>query len=71
MGELPLIEAVKAGNLSAVATLLASGSEIHQQDEHGWASLHWAAGKGDAAVVGLLLQHGANALQVGRDQRTP
>jgi len=71
MNEGQLIEAVKAGDLSAVAALLASGSDVHQQDEFGWAPLHWAAGKGDEAVVALLLQHGANVLQVGNDQRTP
>jgi hypothetical protein len=71
MNEGQLIEAVKTGNLSAVAALLASGSDVHQPDESGWAPLHWAAGKGDAAVVALLLQHGANVLQVGHDQRTP
>ena len=71
MSEVQLIEAVKTGNLSAVAALLTSRSDIHQQDEYGWTPLHWAAGKGDVAVVALLLQHGANVLQVGRDQRTP
>lgn len=71
MGEVPLIEAVKAGNLAMVEALLASGADIHQQDEQGWTPLNWAAGKGDVALVESLLQHGADVFTVGRDQRTP
>jgi hypothetical protein len=71
MTDVPLIEAVKAGNLATVEALLASGADIHQQDEQGWTPLNWAAGKGEAAMVTLLLRHGANVLQVGRDLRTP
>jgi hypothetical protein len=71
MGDVQLIEAVKAGNLATVETLLGAGANIHQQDEQGWTPLNWAAGKGDVALIQLLLQHGANVLHVGRDQRTP
>ena len=71
MADVQLIEAVKAGNLATVAALLATGADIHQQDEQGWTPLNWAAGKGDVALVQLLLENGANILHVGRDQRTP
>jgi hypothetical protein len=71
MGDVQLIEAVKAGNLAMVEALLASGADIHQQDEQGWTPLNWAAGKGDVALVELLLRHGADVFKVGRDQRTP
>ena len=71
MGDVQLIEAVKAGNLATVEALLASGVDIHQQDEQGWTPLHWAAGKGDVAIVELLLKNGADIFQVGCDQRTP
>jgi ankyrin repeat protein len=71
MGDVQVIEAVKAGNLATVEALLASGVDIHQQDEQGWTPLNWAAGKGDVAMVTLLLKHGADIFKVGRDQRTP
>jgi ankyrin repeat protein len=71
MSDVQLIEAVKAGDLATVTALLASGVDIHQQDEQGWSSLNWAAGKGDVAIIEVLLQNGADIFQVGRDQRTP
>lgn len=71
MADVQLIEAVKAGNLATVEALLATGADVHQQDEQGWTPLNWAAGKGDVTLVQLLLQNGANVLHVGRDQRTP
>lgn len=71
MGDVQLIEAVKAGDLATAEALLASGADIHQQDEQGWTPLNWAAGKGDVAMVESLLKHGADIFTVGRDQRTP
>jgi hypothetical protein len=71
MGDVQLIEAVKAGDLATVEALLASGVDVHQQDEQGWTPLNWAAGKGDVAIVESLLKHGADIFTVGRDQRTP
>jgi Ankyrin repeats (3 copies) len=71
MGDVRLIEAVKAGDLTTVEALLASGMDMHQQDEQGWTPLNWAAGKGDVAIVESLLKHGADVFTVGRDQRTP
>jgi ankyrin repeat protein len=71
MTDVRLIEAVKAGDLPTIATLLASGADVSQPDEQGWTALHWAAGKGEVAIVDLLLRHGADVLHVGRDQRTP
>jgi uncharacterized protein len=71
MSILQLIEAVKAGNQAAFEELIKSGVDIDQQDEQGWTPLNWAAGKGDFAVVKLLVDHGADIFKVGRDQRTP
>jgi hypothetical protein len=71
MGDVRLIEAVQAGDLATVEALLASGADMHQQDEQGWTPLNWAAGKGDVAIVESLLKHGADVFTVGRDQRTP
>ena len=50
MGDVQLIEAVKAGNLAMAEALLAAGADIHQQDEQGWTPLNWAAGKGEVAL---------------------
>ena len=71
MSDLQLIEAVKTGQHAKVEEALNSGADLHQQDEQGWTSLNWAAGKGELEIVKLLLERGADVFRVGRDQRTP
>lgn len=71
MNELQLIEAAKAGDANRVQALIAGGEDLEQKDDYGWTALNWAAGCGDAAIVLLLLKAGANALNSGRDLRTP
>jgi hypothetical protein len=71
MSDTQLIEMIKAGNAGAAEDLLNSGADVNQQDEHGWTPLNWAAGRGDVAVINLLLERGADVLKVGRDQRSP
>jgi uncharacterized protein len=71
MNDLQLIDAVKTGQLSKVEDVLNAGADIHQQDEQGWTPLNWAAGKGNADIVSLLLNRGADVFRTGRDQRTP
>jgi uncharacterized protein len=66
----PLIEAAKAADIPAIEQLLMAGADVNVCDEHGWTALHWSAGKGDAAVVKLLLERGANVAAKGRDNRT-
>jgi uncharacterized protein len=66
-----LIEVVKSNDRSAAIELIESGADVNQQDEQGWTSLNWAAGKGDLEIVRLLINKGADVLKVGRDQRTP
>jgi hypothetical protein len=71
MSDIQLINAVKATDLSAMRELIESGIDINQQDEQGWTSLNWAAGKGDIGMVQLLVENGADILKAGRDMRTP
>src|SRR5262249_24608460 len=69
--ELRLIDAVKAENVVRVKELIDLGSDIDEQDEHGWTPLNWAAGRGDTELVRLLVERGADVFKVGRDLRTP
>jgi ankyrin repeat protein len=66
-----LIETVKKDDIEAVRGLIKSGADIDQKDDYGWSALNHAAGKGNPAIVGLLIESGADALNVGRDLRTP
>jgi len=71
MSALPLIAAVRSGDsTAAVQTLLSNLSNIDQADDYGWTALQWAAGRGDTAMVELLLNAGANVAHTGRDHRT-
>jgi uncharacterized protein len=66
-----VIEAVKAGDLGRLRGVLEQGGDVHERDEHEWTPLCWAAGRGDAEMVKLLLSRGADVYAVGRDQRSP
>ena len=56
-----MIKAAKAGNLSAVQTILnADPTLLHALDSDGSTPLHCAAWKGHAEVAALLLERGAN-----------
>ncbi|MEE8525841.1 MAG: ankyrin repeat domain-containing protein [Thermoanaerobaculia bacterium] len=69
--EMKIVEAAKSGARETVEQLLAAGGDVDEQDEHGWTALCWAAGKGDAATVELLLARGADGVRAGRDGRRP
>lgn len=71
MQDRALIEAVRASDISAAEEALDSGSDVNQTDEQGWTPLNFAAGKGDFAIVKLLLAGGADIFKTGRDNRTP
>lgn len=66
-----LIEAVIAADRERIRELLASGTAVDAADEHGWTALSWAAGRGDAEAVALLLAGGSDVFHRGRDDRTP
>ena len=47
-------------NMDAVTLLLSLGAEINARDYYGWTPLHYAVLDGDAALVELLLEKGAD-----------
>jgi hypothetical protein len=71
MNESQLIEAAKAGDVNRVHTLIEGREDLEQKDDYGWTALNWVAGRGDSAIVLLLLKAGVNAVNSGRDLRTP
>ena len=71
MNDLALIDAVKASDYDKSSALINEGADVNQQDEQGWTPLNFAAGKGNLAIVKLLVEKGAEIFKVGRDQRTP
>jgi uncharacterized protein len=67
-----LIECVKIGDVKGAMELIGSGANINQPGiEQEWTALNYAAGKGDLAMVKMLVENGADIAKVGKDQRTP
>jgi ankyrin repeat protein len=68
-----LIEAVRAGNVSAVRALLTGDpARANEEDGSGATALHLAAENGHREVVRLLIEHGANVnARDGRFDATP
>lgn len=64
--DLPLIEAVKAGDAQTAARLLDGGGDPNVAQPDGTTALHWAAYRDDLAAVELLLDAGA---AVGSENR--
>lgn len=71
MSKLEVIEAVKRDDLSALEASAGLKELVNEEDEYGYTALHWVAGKGQPEIAKLLLEHGADVLKTGRDQRTP
>jgi hypothetical protein len=72
VSEQALIEAVKAGDTQKADAVLGAGADINAPGtEQEWTALNYAAGKGDLAMVELLLRRGADVFRTGRDKRTP
>lgn len=60
-GELPIHKAVSSGDLSRLRRLLATGeANPNALDRHGWMPIHRAVDQGHAAMVEVLLKHGAD-----------
>jgi ankyrin repeat protein len=69
--EVSIIEAIKKGDLESLKKMVTERESVNLADENGWTALHWAAGKGDANAVSFLLEHGADVVSTGNDERTP
>lgn len=71
-GTTPFLTAVKGGRREATATLLELGADVNFQDPKHRTPLHWALRNGaDAAMIRLLLEHGARGDIKDSDGRTP
>ena len=58
--EPPLIEAIEESNFKRTQKLIAKGADVNQQNSYGYSALFAAARSGDAKIVKLLLDAGAN-----------
>lgn len=54
-----LIEAAREGDAGAVASLIARGADVNAAEGDGMTALHWAAERGEDAVVDMLVSAGA------------
>jgi hypothetical protein len=70
VSETKLIETAKKGSADEMKLLLHDQPAVNVQDEHGWTPLNWAAGRGDATMVKLLLEKGADCALKGKDNRS-
>ncbi len=66
-----LIEAVKSQNIEKVKQLLASGTDVDQEDSTGRTGIIWAAKNGDSSMVNLLIEHKADINVYNDSMLTP
>jgi ankyrin repeat protein len=64
--DLPLVEAVKAGDRATVGTLLKNHSDVNAAEPDGTTPLQWAVHADDLEMTQLLLRAGANASRANR-----
>ena len=69
--DVPLIDAVKAGDSQAVSTLLRQGNDVDAPSADGTTALHWAVYRADLTAVDLLVQAGATVEARNRYSVTP
>jgi ankyrin repeat protein len=70
-GHTPLMDAAKAGDMEALADLLARGADITARSEKGKSALHYAAANGKLEAAKLLVEKGAELDPRDRDGHTP
>ena len=67
----PLIEAVKAGNIDTVRAMVAKHADVNAAEVDGTTALHWAAHFDNLAAADLLIRAGANVKAANRYLVTP
>src|SRR5438046_7567613 len=67
----PLIEAVKAGNIDTVRAMVAKRADVNAAEVDGTTALHWAAHYDNLAAADLLIRAGANVKAANRYHVTP
>lgn len=55
----PVADAAMRGDTARVRQLLKQGADVNAAQGDGMTALHWAAGRGDAALIGVLVYAGA------------
>ena len=68
---LPLIDAVKNNDVTAVRRLLKQHAEVNAQEGDGSTALAWAAYRDNLPIADLLLRAGANAGLANEEGATP
>lgn len=61
-----LIDHVKDGNietLKGVLSTISNSDDVNEWDEHGLGAIHWAADRGNADILELLIKHGVDVNQ--------
>ena len=56
----PVADAAMRGDVAAVRALLAEGADVNAPQGDGMTALHWASHNGDASLVGILIDAGAD-----------
>ena len=67
----PLIEAVKRADATAVRVLLQRRADVNTAEADGSTALHWAARRNDVETAALLIRAGANVKAANRFGVTP
>ncbi len=67
----PLIEAVKRGDVTAVRAMVAQKADVNVTEPDGTTALHWAADLGDVRTIDTLLGAGAKLKVANRYGATP
>src|SRR5438046_4753647 len=62
----PVADSAMKGDRDAVRALLKQGADVSAAQGDGMTALHWAAERGDAALVDMLVYAGANVAAVTR-----
>ena len=70
-GPLSLIDAVKAGDVATVRSLLAKKADVAATEADGTTALHWAVENDNDALVAILLTAGAKAQVANRHGISP